>query len=294
MTSNRTTTAAGFPLPGTTPATVVAAPQEQGPQHWAGASSAVVDDDGSIVVAYRVREGGRDHNVIARSPDGVQVEPVARVTPDQLGASMVERPCLVRLTDRWRLYVSAATPGSAHWWVGLLEADTVEGLAAAAVVEVMGGDATVGVKDPVVRPWGDGWQAWVCWHHLEVPGQEDRMSTAWATSDDGVRWEWRGVVLGGRPGAWDARGARVTSVLPDGRVSYDGRADAAENWFERTGVAGRAGEGLRLEALAGSPVVDVRYLDVLALPQGGHRLYYEARLADETHELHTELLPASR
>jgi hypothetical protein len=34
----------------------------------------------------------------------------------------------------------------------------------------------------------------------------------------------------------------------------------------------------------------VRYLDVLPLPGGGCRIYYEARLPDESHELRTELI----
>ena len=79
-------------------------------------------------------------------------------------------------------------------------------------------------------------------------------------------------------------------MLPDGRACYDGRATARENWFERTGLADPAapsGPGLR--AHAGEPVADVRYLDVLALPGGGHRLYYEARRTDGAHELRTEL-----
>ncbi|GAA2807777.1 hypothetical protein [Nonomuraea dietziae] len=49
------------------------------------------------------------------------------------------------------------------------------------------------------------------------------MTTAYATSQDGLRWQWFGTVLTGRPGSWDARGARLTSVLPDGRACYDGR-----------------------------------------------------------------------
>ena len=65
----------------------------------------------------------------------------------------------------------------------------------------------------------------------------------------------------------------MTTVLPDGRAAYDGRATAEENWFERTGLA-----VLARPAGRGEPsVADVRYLDVLPLPGGGHRLFYEAR-----------------
>ena len=85
-------------------------------------------------------------------------------------------------------------------------------------------------------------------------------------------------MLAGRPGAWDARGARVTAVLADGTVYYDGRATKDENFRERTGIVGGA-----------APVADVRYLDVLPLPGGGWRLFYEAPLPDGSHELRTEL-----
>ena len=55
---------------------------------------------------------------------------VAEVTKDRFGAESLERPALVRTPEgRWRLYVSAATPGTKHWRVDLLEADTPAGLA---------------------------------------------------------------------------------------------------------------------------------------------------------------------
>jgi hypothetical protein len=275
-----------FPLPTGNSELVVPAPG-RGPQQWAGAPGATLDADGSVVLTYRVRGGG-DVNVIARSADGVAMTTIGTIEPARLGAQMVERAAIVRVRDGlWRMYVSCATPASKHWWVGVLEAAEPEDLAAAPVRPLFTGDGTFGVKDPVVHYDGSGWRAWLCCHPLDVPGAEDRMTTAYATSTDGLEWTWHGTVLTGRPGAWDARGARVTSVLPDGRASYDGRATAAENWFERTGLAAPAGTGLA--AGPDGPVADVRYLEVLALPGGGTRIYYEARLPDETHELRTEL-----
>jgi hypothetical protein len=117
------------------------------------------------------------------------------------------------------------------------------------------------------------------------------MATAYATSTDGLAWEWQGTVLAPRPGHWDARGARVAAVLADGRAFYDGRATREENFSERTGVAEPCSGGLR--AAGDGPVADVRYVDAVALPEGAHRLYYEAPLPDGSHELRTELVSRS-
>jgi hypothetical protein len=283
----------GFPLPGTGRAAVAVPATGAGPQHWAGAPSSALDVDGSFVVAYRVRwaDGPRDANVIARSADGEHFETVATLDKDRFGAAMVERPALVRIdSGRWRLYVCCATPASKHWWIGVLEADDPEGLADEDVRTIFAGDDHTGVKDPLVRRANGRWHAWICCHPLEEPGEEDRMATAYATSDDGLDWDWHGTALAGRPGMWDARGARVTTVLPGGQASYDGRATKEENWFERTGLARASGQPGRLVPSGDAPVADVRYLDVLPLPDGSFRLYYEARLPDKSHELRTELV----
>lgn len=49
------------------------------------------------------------------------------------------------------------------------------------------------------------------------------------------------------------------------------------------------GTGQVSVAVRPDPVADVRYLDILPLPGGGYRIWYEARLPDESHELRTEL-----
>ncbi len=253
-----------------------------GPQQWAGAPSAAVDIDGSILLAYRVRSG-KDFNAIARSPDGEHFETIAELP----STTMVERPALVHANGKWRIYISSATPNSKHWWIGVAEADTPEQLANAEVRPVFEGDENTAVKDPVIRFDGKRWHAWICCHLLDVPGAEDRMNTAYATSEDGLSWHWHGAVLSGRPGEWDARGARLTTFLPNGLAAYDGRATAIENWFERTGFAARHDQEWR--PTNDSPR-DFRYLEVLELPDGTHRAYYEARLPDESHELRTALL----
>ncbi len=285
--------ATGFPLPPRAGSVAVAAPAA-GPQNWAGAPSAAQDVDGSLLLAYRIRwaDGPQDANVIARSTDGERFETVATLDKRRFGAAMVERPALVR-TDagRWRLYVCCATPASKHWWIGVVEADDPAGLADADVHPVLPGDERTAVKDPLIRRRDGRWHAWVCCHPLDVPGAEDRMRTAYASSDDGLAWTWHGTVLTGRAGRWDARGARVTAVLPGGGAAYDGRATEEENWFERTGLAAGAW-GAGPMAAGGPPVSVARYLDVLELPDGGYRLFWEMPRADGSHELRTDVVGA--
>ena len=119
------------------------------------------------------------------------------------------------------------------------------------------------------------------------------MCSRYATSPDGLAWTWGAIALAGRAGAWDARGARITAVLADGRASYDGRASAAENFSERTGFATLTTPPDGWVASGDTPVANARYLDVVPLPDGGHRIYYEAPLPDGSHELRTELVSAS-
>ena len=279
-----------FPVPGTAPASVVVPAPGEGFGQWVGAPSAALTDEG-IALAYRVRRSEQRGAavVVASSVDGVSVHTVATLDKSRFGAESLERPALVRRPDGgWRIYVCSATPGSKHWWIDALDADDLAGLETAPIKTVFPGDERTGVKDPVIRVIDGRWHAWICCHPLDIVDAEDRMTTAYATSDDGLTWTWHGTVLAGREGQWDARGARVTAVLPDGRAAYDGRATAEENFDERTGIAHPADGKLKA---TGGPVAAVRYLDVLPLPNGGYRLYYEAPLPDGSHDLRTELVP---
>jgi hypothetical protein len=282
-----------FPLPGSARSELAAPAPGAGPQHWAGSSSAALDDDGSFVVAYRLRVTANAYaaTVVGRSDDGTNLATVVTLDKDRFGAMSMERPALVRTEDgRWRMWVCSATPNSKHWWIDVLEADTPEGFADAEPRTAFPGDDLTAVKDPVVQRVDGGWRAWICCHPLDEPDEEDRMTTAYATSADGLEWDWHGTALAPRPGRWDARGARVSAVLPDGRAAYDGRATKDENWFERTGLAGPGGEPGRLVQANDAPASHVRYLDALPLPGGGYRIWYEAPLPGESHELRTELI----
>ena len=283
--------------------TVIEAPGA-GPGYWAGAPSAV-RADGIWYLAYRLRRPvgrGRGYaNVIAASTDGERFETVCVLDRDSFGAESLERPALVRRPDGgWRVYVSAATPGSLHWRVDALDADHPSEFDPARRTVVFAGDAETAVKDPVVKLVGDRWHAWPCVHPIADPAEGDRMHSAYCTSADGLSWEWHGRALEARPYFWDARGARVADVLfrDDGVVAYyDGRATATQNWEELTGIATGTSPGA-LRSVSDAPVLvapnggGVRYLTAVPLDEGGYRFYYEITRADGAHDLRTEYAPA--
>ena len=275
-----------FPVPGTGRVAVVVPAPGTGPGYWAGAPSAGHAAGGSLLIAYRLRTPGRRGAsvVVATSQDGERLVTVATLDRERFGAESLERPALVRLDHGWRMYVSCATPHSKHWRIDVLDVDDPGRFGEATPRTVFPGDEHVGVKDPVIRRAGGLWHAWVCCHPLDDAGEEDRMTTAYATSREGLEWTWHGEVLAGRAGRWDARGARVTSVLPDGRASYDGRASKQENFSERTGIAMPAHRS-RLSAGEGEPVANVRYLDLVPTGAGGFLAFYERPRDDGSHEL---------
>lgn len=289
-------------LPHPSDATVVVPAPGPGPGNWSGAASAVLVDD-TYWLTYRVRrplaEGRGVETVVARSSDGLHFETVCSVHRDGFGAESFERPVLLQRPDGgWRLYLSCATPGSKHWWVEAVDADDPADLPDGARTVVLPGSDSVAVKDPVVTVGpGRGWEMWLCEHPLAEPGHEDRMSTAYLTSDDGLVWQRHGTVLEPRAGAWDARGARVSTVLSHDPlvVLYDGRPTADDNWHETTGVARAGADGVLVPddevGVLRSPDSDgaLRYATAVPLPDGSVRFYVELARPDGAHDLVTSL-----
>ena len=297
-----TATALAAELPRPDRAVVAVPPPGREPGTWAGAPSAVLCN-GDIYLAYRLRRPigeGRGYAVaVARSADGVSFQTILTVGKDQMATESLERPALVRTPDGlWRLYLSCATTGSKHWRVELLEARDPAGFDPRQRQVVLPGDEKKSaVKDPVIVHHGGQWHLWASVHPLTDPAHTDRMATDYATSSDGVDWTWHGTALAPRPGEWDARGVRIAAVRMNGEsvlAYYDGRASAAQNYEERTGIAvGRNPaelEAVSSAGVAGSPDGrGLRYLDIVDLGDRRERWYYEVTRADGAHELRTEL-----
>ena len=268
---------------------------------WTGAPSAA-EYDGHIYLAYRLRhpiELGRGQGVvIARSKDGVHFETITMIPKDAMDAESLERPTLVRTSEgTWRLYLSCATVGTKHWRVEVLEADSPAALNPTTRRLVLSGDKDWAVKDTVIVQRVGRWHLWATLHPLDIAHEEDRMISKYATSQDGLDWKWaEGTALSPRPGTWDSRGTRITAVhFADDMILafYDGRASAAENYEERTGLAvGTSPEAFVAigdEPFAQSPDKrGLRYFDILPLADGSFRTYYEVATADDSHELRTE------
>ena len=286
------------------PATVVIEPPGTGPGFWAGGPSVV--EDRTVTTTWRTGSAARSTrvagyaNVVASSTDGVHFTPVATVLASTFECASLERPALIRRADGgWRLYVSCSTPGSKHWWVEAVDtpaggspADLENGVRTV----VLPGDELSAWKDVVVVRDGERGRcgpASTCWTEGEDRGGPD--ASVYLTSDDGLSWTADRVALAPTPQTWDGRGARITSAWEsDGKwiASYDGRASAAENWFERTGFAVGAGPD-DFVPVAGPFDRDGRTLRYVTIARtaDGLRLYFEAEREDGANDLRTVFVP---
>jgi hypothetical protein len=260
-----------------------------GTGNWIGAASALVHGD-YIYLAYRDRhpvdKGRGNQAYVARSPleNGIHFDVLCAIDKADMDAESLERPALDVTPDGdWDLYLSCATFHSKHWRIEKLRARRPEDFSASARQPFFPGSREFGIKDPVLVR-GHDLRIWATLHPLtEGDENADRMMSVEALSTE--------LVMVPEPGTWYSRGTRLTAVVGE-HAYFDGRASAAENFEERTGIA--RWDGSRFIAVAGpasSPFGGgaLRYVSVIALPGGGQRLYYESATQYGSHELRTEL-----
>jgi hypothetical protein len=260
-----------------------------GTGNWIGAASALVHGD-YIFLAYRDRHpvdmGRGNHAYVARSPidDGIHFDVLCAIDKEDMDAESLERPALdVTPEGDWDLYLSCATFHSKHWRIEKLRSRGPADFSARTRETVFPGSKEFGIKDPVLLRRQD-LRIWATLHPLtEGDENADKMISVDALSGE--------TVMCPEPGTWYSRGTRLTAVVGE-HAYFDGRASAAENFEERTGIA--RWDGSRYIFVAGpasSPYGGgaLRYVSVIALPGGRQRLYYESATEYGSHELRTEL-----
>jgi hypothetical protein len=264
-----------------------------GTGNWIGAASALVHD-GYIYLAYRDRhpvdKGRGNRAYVARSPigSGVHFDTLCAIDKADMDAESLERPALdVTPGGDWHLYLSCATFNSKHWRIERLRASRPEDFSATTRETIFPGSAEFGIKDPVLlrdHDRADDLRIWATLHPLtEGDENADQMISVDAFTSERV--------MVPEPGTWYSRGMRITAVLGE-HAYFDGRASAAQNFEERTGIA--TWDGRRYIAQAG-PVSSpfgggaLRYVSVVTLPGGALRMYYESATSYGSHELRTEV-----
>jgi hypothetical protein len=260
-----------------------------GTGNWIGAASALVNGD-YIYLAYRDRhpvdKGRGNRAYVARSPigNGIHFDTLCAIDKADMDAESLERPAVDVTPDGdWDLYLSCATFNSKHWRIERLRARRPQDFSARTRTTVFPGSAAFGIKDPVLVR-GQELRIWATVHPLtEGDENADRMISVDACSGE--------TVMAPEPGTWYSRGTRITAVMGE-HAYFDGRASAAENYEERTGIA--KWDGSRYVAVAGpasSPFGGgaLRYVSAITLPTGELRLYYESATKYGSHELRTEL-----
>ena len=165
-------------------ATVAVPAPGAGPGCWAGAPSAALDDDGAVLLAYRVRDverrGARDGGRPSARRRALHARGHARQGPLRRG---VARAAGARADGDGRLAPLRVLRDAGQQALVDRRARRRRprpGWRAPRRGPCSPATTRTGVKDPVVRRDDGRWRAWICCHPLDEPGEEDRMTTALA------------------------------------------------------------------------------------------------------------------
>ncbi|MFQ6131154.1 MAG: hypothetical protein ACE5R4_03890 [Armatimonadota bacterium] len=303
----------------------VVEPLQSGPGWWAGACSALYEEETATFYLYwRYRkplELGRGVEChVARSDDGVHFESIWSATQQDINTPSMERAALFKAPDgTWRLYLSFVDPADSRWRTDVVAADSPADFDVSKRQRVFTAAdiGAEGVKDPVVLLVGGLYHMLLSYapspRQIAAADAERMHATAdvyntgltkshtgLAVSGDGFRFEWLGDVFAPRDVGWDAYAARIGSLLwlpPAWVAFYDGSAGVEENYEERTGLAVsldlRRFHRVTYEGpLLTSPHASgsLRYVDALKVGREIY-YYYEYARPDGSHELRLNVCP---
>jgi len=304
-----------IPLFGREDGVTVRAPLGEGPGWWAGAPSALYDEEsGRFYLYYRVRkprELGRGVGCrIAASEDGINFEDIWEIGKGDLDSPSVEKSCLFKAEDgSWRLYISYVDPATNQWRIDCIVADAPDAFDPAARTKMLvpGELGLEGVKDPAVYRVGPMHYMIVSYAPAAGAGVSDKdkhgtadvyntgivkSHTGLATSCCGLCWHWQGDIFSPRDAGWDQYCARIGSILHTGTAFlgfYDGSASVEENYEEKAGLCISYDLRNWERVTRGAPYVTsphgcIRYVEVVPVGDALY-YYYEWTRADGSHEL---------
>lgn len=292
-------------------------PMASGPGWWAGAPSALYDDETERFYLYyrlrKPRELGRGVNCrVAAGDDGFEFEDIWQADKEHLDSPSVEKSCITKPPDGdFRLYISFVDGETSKWRIDVIEADRPEEFDPSTRAKVFTPEelGIEGIKDPVVYHIG-GLEHMIVSYAPSPSGPSAREQatmhatgdvyntgivkshTGLATSEDGLSWCWEGDILSPPDEGWDAYCTRIGSVLYQPPVFlgfYDGSASVEENYEEQAGLAISYDFRCWRRTTTSGPWVTsphgcIRYIEALPVGDAVY-YYYEYTREDGSHEL---------
>lgn len=288
-----------FSLPDLNSYRVIARPEGEGKGFWAGGCSSLKDTRGKIWLTYRLRNPEkRGHKLcIAKSLDGVNFQTVKEINKNHFeNIESLERASILQdpSTGRYKLYLSLEK--ERKWYIYKLQ-DVVcpeefdPSTAKAVFSPSSEREDTRKVKDPYIVNFCNSW-----FMFYSGSGEEPQEKVFLATSQDGERWTYRGVVL--QRSLWHNYHARVSCIIPEEKgflCFYEG---SSSSWYEphfnlNIGFAYTADMKNFFDLTPQGPVLSsptrgnfstIRYVDYVFL---NDRIifYYEAARKDDAFEL---------
>jgi len=296
---------------------VLREPEKAGRGYWVGSPGVFYDQEKELYyLTYRYHSHDTYQNTnimkrghiarIASSNNGAEFNDIKEFRNEDFHSSSLGRASLIKLKDgTFRYFMCHDNLDETQWVIGVLSAPQVAELKADSWQPLFtSGDAVKeSLRDPYVFYQNNTYYLLVTIERIHWPENEGgdkyagvtvKRSTGYATSTDGIHFDWKGEVFKPPQTGWDADCRRIASVLPlKGQLVafYDGISGSENNHEDVSALA----LGPRIDALAPiepelfkivSPwgTGSCRFIDMIRVRDKFY-FYYECSRPDESHEL---------